>query len=276
MIKAFSPGNINCVFAIVPNKDPLKKGSLGVSFAVDKGAIAEVSRSKTNVIVVNGVKKRFPTVETALAFLTKEPLKVNIKAQLPIGCGYGMSGACTLAALFAANEFLKLKKSKKTLGLMAHKAEVLNNTGLGTVAAEFIGGLLMRDKKARPLSAKRLKIDTKTVYYKSFGPIDTKKVIASEKMKKVINKYGIISIERIKSMKRLKLKELINISRWFSGKTGLLKNKRVIKTIKEIERNNGAASMNMLGNSVFSNIPFRGCEKLEISEKGAYILKLEN
>ena len=112
--KAFSPGNITCFFAIVENKNPLKKGSLGVSFAVNKGAIAEVKRGKKDEIVVNRVKKRFPTVETALRFLTKEPLKVKIKTQLPIGCGYGMSGACTLAAVYAANELFGLKKKSTT------------------------------------------------------------------------------------------------------------------------------------------------------------------
>jgi len=62
---------------------------LGVSFAVNKGAIAEVIRSKKTIIIVNGIKKRFQTVETALKLLTKEPLKVSIETQLPIGCGYG-------------------------------------------------------------------------------------------------------------------------------------------------------------------------------------------
>ena len=145
--KAFSPGNITCFFAIVPNKNPLKKGSLGVSFAINKGAFAEVSKAKKTETIVNGIKKRFPTVETSLAMLTREPLKVKIRTQLPIGCGYGMSGACTLAAVFAANKLLNLNKIGKELALIAHKAEVINNTGLGTVTAEFLGGILIRNKK---------------------------------------------------------------------------------------------------------------------------------
>ncbi|MBU0628398.1 MAG: hypothetical protein KKC75_04355 [Nanoarchaeota archaeon] len=273
MIKAFSPGNITCFFSIVENKNPLKKGSLGVSFAIDKGAIAEVSRSKKNVIIVNKVKKRFPTVETALGFLTKEPLNIVIKTQLPIGCGYGMSGACTLAALFAANGLLKLKKSRGLLALMAHRAEVINNTGLGTVTAEFLGGLLIRDRKGSPLSAKRLNIDTKVIYYRSFGPINTKKVITSKEMKKKINQYGLKSINKIKKDKKIKLAQLIKISKEFTEKAGLLKDKRVLKVISEVEKNKGAASMNMLGNSVFSSIPFEGCSKLRVSNVRAGILK---
>ena len=181
IVKAFSPGNITCIFAIIPNKDPLKKGSLGVSFAVNKGAIAEVSKSTKNEMIVNGTRKKFPTVETAVRFLTNEKLKIKIKTQLPIGCGYGMSGACTLATVYAVNELLGLKKTKEELALTAHKAEVINNTGLGTVTAEFLGGILIRHKKGKPLSAKKLQIDRKAIYYKSFGPLDTKKIITRKK-----------------------------------------------------------------------------------------------
>ena len=42
---------------------------------------------------------------------------------------------------------------------------------------------------------------------------------------------------------------------------------------KEVENRNGAASMNMLGNSVFSHIPFKGCGKMRISYNG---VKIEN
>ncbi len=272
MTKAFSPGNITCFFAIVPNKDPLKKGSLGVSFAVDKGAIVDVVKSEKNEIIVNSVKKRFPTVETALRFLTKEPLKIDIKTQLPIGCGYGMSGACTLATVFAVDRLLMLGKTKNQLGLIAHKAEVINNTGLGSVTAEFLGGIGIRDKKGAPLSAKILNIDRKVVYYKSFGPLNTKKIITSEEMRERINQYGMKSIKKINSNKKLKMKDLIKLSREFAEKTGLLKDRRLVKLIKNIEKKKGAASMNMLGNSIFSDIPFKGCKKLRISTTGARLI----
>src|SRR3989338_8348584 len=260
--KSFSPGNITCVFAIIENKNPLKNGSLGVSFATDKGAFTEVTKSKKNIITVNNKKSNFPTVRTALNFLTKQHLKVNITTELPIGCGYGMSGACTLAAVYAANELLKLKKPKQELALIAHKAEVLNHTGLRTVTAEFLGGLLMRDKKAQPLKAKRLNIGNPVIYYKSFGPIRTKDIITNNRIKKKINKYGIISIKKIKSIKNLKLKGLLSISKEFAINTGLLKDKKVIETIRQIEKKGGAASMNMLGNSVFSAIKFKGSKQL--------------
>jgi len=40
----------------------------------------------------------------------------------------------------------------------------------------------------------------------------------------------------------------------------------------EIENKNGNASMIMLGNAVFSDIPFLGCRKLRINNKKACLL----
>jgi pantoate kinase len=268
--KAFSPGNITCFFVIVQNKNPLKKGSLGVSFAVDKGAFVEVKKSDKNILIVNKIKKGFPTVETAIKMLTSTPLKIIIKTQLPIGCGYGMSGACTLAAVYAVNSLLNLKKSSSQLALIAHKAEVINNTGLGTVTAEFLGGFLIRHKKGSPLHATKLKISNKIIYYRSFGPLDTKKIITSKVMKKKINSAGLAYLKRVGN--NATLGQIISFSKQFAEKTGLLNDKKLIKQITEIEKIKGAASMNMLGRSVFSNIPFAGCKKMKISKKGARLI----
>jgi pantoate kinase len=270
-VKAFSPGNITCFFAIVSHKDPLKKGSLGVSFAIDKGALVEVMRGKKRSIIINGKERAFPTVETAINMLTRENLKIKIKTQVPIGCGYGMSGACTLAAMYAVNALLKLNKSKSELALIAHKAEVMNNTGLGSVTAEFLGGLLMRDKKSSPLYAKKLSVDRKKLYYQTFGPIDTKKIITSKNMKKKINMQGLKLLQKVK--KSVSLDKLVSMSREFATNTGLLKDKKVLKIIAEIEHRGGHASMNMLGKSVFSTLPFKGSKMTRINYKGAYIIR---
>ena len=64
----------------------------------------------------------------------------------------------------------------------------------------------------------------------------------------------------------------MKISKEFSINSGLLKNKKVIDAIKNIENDNGNASMIMLGNAVFSDIKFDGSRKLIIKDKGAYLL----
>src|SRR3989344_1259945 len=176
-------------------------GSYGVGFALNEGVIAEASRAKRNGIVFNNVSKNLPTVSNLIKKLTKEKVRIYIKSKLPLGCGFGLSGASALAAAYAANDLLGLKKSKKELAIMAHTAEVENNTGLGDVVNQFYGGFCL---KLKPCS---YFFDNKT----------------------------------------LKFKSIIKISKGFALNSGLLKDKKTIETIKSIEKNNGNASMIMLG-----------------------------
>lgn len=269
-IKAFAPGNVSCIFRIVNNKS--KKHSLGVGFTVDKGVIVKITKSKKTKIYVNDKKIRFPTVKTVINKLTKEPVKVEIKDQLPSGAGFGISGASALAAAYALNKLLNLKKSKKELALIAHNAEVQNGTGLGDVGGQFNGGFNMKIQRGNPLSVINLGIKNINIYYKFFSKINTKKIIESNVKKKRINKAGDRALKRMKSSRNRTLINIIRISRDFAIESKLLKNKKIINLIKDIENKGGNASMIMLGNAIFSDIPFKGHKKVKISDKGACLL----
>ena len=77
---------------------------------------------------------------------------------------------------------------------------------------------------------------------------------------------------KIKKLKNINLKSIIKISKEFSINSNLLKNKRLIENIMNIERETGNASMIMLGNAVFSDKYFKGSKKLIIKDKGAHLL----
>ena len=292
--KAFAPGNISCIFVIKKTKNPAKSGSLGMGFTVDKGVVATIKKinntkksniklnnkkiinneNQENIIWFNNEKINFPTVNSIIEKLTDEKVIVDIKSSLPLGYGFGISGAAALAAAYALNKLLNLKKSKKELAMAAHIAEVENGTGLGDVINQHYGGFLVKYKPSYMFVAKRLPIKDKKIYYQHISPISTKKVISDKKIKNKINNAGLKALNKLKklSKRNLNLKNLIKISKEFSVNSGLLKNKKVIKTIKDIEKNNGNASMIMLGNAVFSDINFKGSRKLMIKDKGAYLL----
>ena len=289
--KAFAPGNIICAFVIRKNKNPAKSGSLGLGFTINKGAIVKIKKMNANKTINNKIKKAanmenknivyfnnkkisFPTVNSVIEKLTEEKVIVNIKSELPLGAGFGLSGASALATAYALGKILKLKKSKKELALIAHIAEVENLTGLGDVINQYYGGFLVKYKPSYMFKAEKLPIKNKTVHYRYFGKLDTQKVISNKKIKNKINKAGISSLNRIKSLdkKDINLKKIIGISKEFSAESGLLKNDKVKSTIKEIEKNNGNASMIMLGNAVFSDKKFRGSKKLIIIDRGAHLL----
>ena len=281
MVKAFAPGSISCIFSIVENKSPARKGSLGVGFTVDKGVTVSIKKIKDKTIIFfNNKTTKFPTVESVVKKLNKanEALEIKIKTSLPIGCGFGLSGASALATTYSLNKLLKLKKNKKELAKIAHIAEVENNTGLGDVTNQYYGGFLAKFRPSSEFVVKRLPIKNKEIYYKIFSKLYTKKIIKNKKIKNKINKAGIDSLKTIKKIinnkktKKNILKEIIKISKEFSVKSGLLKNKQIKNLIEKIEKNNGNASMIMLGNAVFSNKKFKGCTSIRISGKGARLL----
>lgn len=262
MKSAFAPANLSTIFVICENKDPRKKGSLGIGCSLKQGVISKVSFSNKNIIYFNNKKINFPTVLSVIKKLTDKKIKVNLKSKLPLGAGFGLSGASALATSYALSKLLRLKISKRELAMVAHVAEVVNHTGLGDVGGQYNAkGFMMKIDHRNVLSVIDLKIKNIPLYYKYFSSISTKKIIGDNKYKNKINKAGIKALNKIKKLKKPSLERIIEISKEFAVNSNLLKNKRVIKTIKDIEKNNCKASMIMLGNAVFSNKPFKGSKK---------------
>ena len=273
--KAFAPANISCIFKIYEHKNPRWMGSYGLGFTLDEGVIAEVSRAKRNEVVFNNHSINFPTVKSVIKKLTKEKVRVYIKSKLPLGCGFGLSGASALATSYAINKLLKLKKSNKELAIIVHIAEVENKTGLGDVVNQYYGGFCLKLKPSSYFIVKKISIKNTDVYCKYFSKILTKSIITNKKLKDKINKAASIALDKIKDLldnKKLKFNQIIKISKEFAINSWLLRDNQTIQTIKEIEKIGGNASMIMLGNAVFSDKPFKDSIKLKISNKGAYLL----
>lgn len=274
--RAFAPANISCIFRIHIHKNPRWAGSCGVGFTLNKGVIVNVKKAKKTEVLFNNRKINFPAVRDAVNKLTREKVNVNIKSKLPLGCGFGLSGACALATAYALNKLLNLKKSKRELAIIAHTAEAENKTGLGDVVNQYYGGFCVKLKPSPYFVVKKLPIKNVDLYCKCFSRLPTKSVIANLKIRNRINNAASIALIKIKKLmaqkNNIKFGDVIKISKEFASNSGLLMDKRVMQTIKSIEQNGGNASMIMLGNSVFSDKPFKGCIKLKISNKGAHLL----
>ncbi len=290
---AFAPGNVSCIFVIRKGVSPARSGSLGIGFTVNKGVFATITKApiikksnikkyndikiidktikinkknQTNILYFNNKKINFPTVNSVIKKLTNERVIVNIKSELPLGCGFGISGAAALATAYALNKLLNLKKSKKQLALIAHVAEVQNKTGLGDIVNQYYGGFLIKYESSYKFKAKKLPIKNKKIYYQYFSSIDTKKIISNKNNK--INNAGIKALNKIRKSNK-NLGNLIKLSKEFAIESNLLKNNKIKKIINDVEKNHGNASMIMLGNAVFSDKYFKGSKELIIKDKGA-------
>lgn len=269
-VKAFAPGNISCIFKIYENPNPEKMGSLGLGFTVNKGVIVEVIPAPKTEVYFNNKKQNFPTIKSVVKKLAPhEKIRISCLSDLPLGSGFGLSGASALATAYALNSFLDLKYTNLELAKIAHIAEVENRTGLGDVVNQYFGGFLLKLKPSSEFIVKKIPLENIPVYCKYFSKLSTRAVLSDPKMKETINQSAT---ERLKKLNTNKFSGLISVSKEFALNSGLLTNKKVINTIKKIEAGGGNASMIMLGNAVFSDIPFAGSLKLKISNTPAHLL----
>jgi pantoate kinase len=143
---AFAPGNISCFFRVYRHINPRWTGSYGLGFTVNEGVIVSIKQAKTTSISFNSKPIVFPTVRYVIDHLIDTGVSVNITSPLPLGSGFGLSGASALATAYALNNLFKLRKTKKQLAILAHMAEVVNQTGLGDVVNQYFGGFLLKTK----------------------------------------------------------------------------------------------------------------------------------
>jgi pantoate kinase len=243
-----------------------------VGITLQNGVEATVRPAEQNAILVNGEAWDFPTVNSVVQALTTQSVEVVINATLPFGAGFGMSGASALATALALDVSLGLNRSRADLAMVAHIAEVTCGTGLGDVCGQVVGGFRIRRELGHPLASEPLDISEERLYFRVFGPLETKGIIGDDEKIQRINKAGDQALEAVRRTATLGLPELIEISCRFASQSGLLTSEKVTDTIHEIERDGGNASMVMLGESVYADIPFPGCQTGIIGRTGAMVL----
>ena len=154
---AFAPAHITGFFAVTSDPDPLKAGSTGCGLCLECGVTARISTAPSSTgtsITFNGNKIDLPPVEyvrDTLAGTGSSGLTMELTSDVPLGFGFGVSGAASLASALALNDALGLDLTMKQLAVYAHCAEVVNKTGMGDVAGQFAGGVVIRivPEKAR-------------------------------------------------------------------------------------------------------------------------------
>jgi pantoate kinase len=175
--KAFSPGHLTGFFATgktVHMTNPNFDGSLGAGFSISKGIFTTVKVfndfSKNYRILVNGVDSFDAKVSKfVIEYYLKmvdQPIFISVdhESEIPIGYGLGSSGSAALSLSYALNHALKTNLSKIHAAQIAHHADFICKTGLGTVIAEFMGGFEIRTSIGGPGIGKILKIPVSSEY----------------------------------------------------------------------------------------------------------------
>ncbi|MDG6986087.1 MAG: hypothetical protein JRM73_04995 [Nitrososphaerota archaeon] len=124
----------------------------------------------------------------------EDGVSIDQRVDTPIGSGFGASAAAATSSVYAAAASLGIRWPKRLLARFAHRAEIFEQTGLGTVSVVYgHAGAGAITTAGEPGAAKFVAVkvprDTRivTVY---FAPYDKKDALSSPKMKARINRLG--------------------------------------------------------------------------------------
>lgn len=258
-VSAYSPSHITGFFMICDNSNPLYKGSVGGGIVLEAGCVSEVSlkdslqtRTELKINGVDAVADTTKYVVDRMIGRCKQEVSVMVTTnfEVPVGCGFGASGAGALSTAVALNELLSLNMTLNEVAQIAHLAEVENSTGLGDVIAESNGGVVIRKKPGPPGIGL---IDTvphagTKISYVIFGKKATKTVLSDETMKRSINEAGKVALKEL--MQKPDFDNFMLVSRRFSLRSGVISAK-CRDAIEAVDAEGKVASVAMLGDTVF-------------------------
>ena len=244
---AFVPGHITGFFTPHEHEDPTKAGSQGAGLTLSDGVTVRVRPATRTEVYLDDTSIEMEPVERVLDALDATA-QVTAESEVPIGAGFGVSGAMALGTALAANRVFSRQLSENELVTVAHGAEVQSGTGLGDVVAQARGGIPVRLEPGGPQDNLLDGIPTRArVEYVTFGELPTEDVIGGNTGP--LERAGEQALSRL--VREPTLTSFIYASRRFAREAGLL-TERVRDTIQDVSDADGEASMAMLGETVFA------------------------
>jgi pantoate kinase len=229
---AFAPAAITNFFEISYNS-PKPTGATGGGYILSKGSTttAEVLTGGENAFsdVVNGdasynARTTRRAVELLLAGTgAKANVSLVQEVQTPIGAGFGASAASATSAVYATARALGVQKSRPEIALFAHNAEILEQTGLGTVSVIFdaigAGAITIPGEPGRAKFVAVGVPDGTRIVTAFVAPFDKKDALSSEPVTQRINRLGRDSL--LSFLSDPTLDNLASEGERFSGALGL-------------------------------------------------------
>lgn len=257
LTKAYAPGHITGFFQIHEHENPHRKGSTGCGIVLNGGVTTEVQVGEAiekTEIFLNGKRVKGKTTRTVAEMMTELPVKIKSWAEIPTGCGFGASGAGALGTAYALNRALSLNQTVKSLTEYAHVAEVVNCSGLGDIAAQSNGGVVIRLQPGGPEFGliDRIPAPEARVFCIVLGEISTGSVLRDEDAAERINIAGKIAMSEL--LKKPTLENFMQQAQSFASKTELMSSKAK-DVIEAANACGGLASQAMLGDTVFAIAP---------------------
>ncbi|MDR3063172.1 MAG: hypothetical protein LBU40_03410, partial [Methanobrevibacter sp.] len=272
-VKVFVPSNISCFFSVHYDKNPLKSGSTGVGILLDKGVVTKAKKtskpanscnyenfSKWNKqnnqnnqnksfnpevdIKINGklnASNDLIAKTAANIFISKyninSSFSIEQEIEVPIGSGFGTSGASALGVLISLNDLFNLNIESFELYKIAHQIEVESGTGLGDVISQISKGIVIKERPGilNKEFVSNIVYDDLFVVTKTIGEIDTSSIIQNPKYAEKISSLGLMALNKFLNDKSLF--NLLKVSFDFANKMDLM-NDKLFNIINEFNNSN--------------------------------------
>lgn len=271
---AFAPAAITNFFEINYNSSPHPIGATGGGYILSKGtrSRAHFTPGKTNEVIttVNGDRSyNARTTRRAVSLLQAEGrhsgrIRLDQTVETPIGSGFGASAASSTSGVLAAAAAAGIRMPKRDLALFAHRAEIIEQTGLGTVSVVYNAvGAGAITVPGEPGDAKfvnvRVPKDTRIVTA-FIAPYDKKDALSSKTVSDRINALGHTALQSFRADPTLD--NLAEQGERFSKGLGL--ESPEVGRLIALAKSAGAAyaSQNMIGYSVHSVVPRDSSKKV--------------
>jgi len=245
--RAFVPGHVTGFFTVDRDDDPTKAGSRGGGIALSDGVSVTVEPATETTVELDGETVEMDAVERVLSALRAEA-RVTAETPLPLGSGFGVSGAMALGTALATNAALERGLSYNELVTIAHGAEVQAGTGLGDVVAQARGGVPLRLEPGGPQYNYVDAVPERArVEYHTLGELSTPDVVGGDT--EALTTAGERALST--TVKEPTLPTVMRASRQFSREADLLTDE-VREVVADVVDAGGDAAMAMLGETVFA------------------------
>lgn len=156
--EGYAPAHITGFFTIFRAEEPIRSGSTGAGICIAGGVRTRLSAREGQhpgfELRCNGSPLFSPTCSYVASKMVPLPERYAVYAEqesvLPANYGYGVSGSSALSLAISINRAFGIGMSLREVASVAHAAEVVNETGLGDVLAETVGGLEVRTSPGGP------------------------------------------------------------------------------------------------------------------------------
>jgi len=244
---AFVPGHVTGFFTVDEGDDPTETGSRGCGIALSDGVTVRVERADERRVELDGETVEIAAVERVLDALRADAV-VTAETPLPLGAGFGLSGALALGTALGTNAAYKRALSYNELVTLAHGAEVQAGTGLGDVVGQARGGVPIRLEPGSPEHNYVDEIpDGTAIEYYTLGELSTPEVVDGPTG--ALTMAGENSLSAV--VKQPILPTFMRAARGFSREADLLTDE-VREIIDDVAEAGGEAAMAMLGETVFA------------------------